>query len=184
MFSFPLTAAARRMGGVGVLVASFVLTSCAAGIPKDALTLSPESMALRQLQTKRFETADEKKLLIGAASILQDLGFTIDESESQLGVVVGSKERDATEAGQVAGAVIMAILFGVATPVDREQRIRASIVTRPVSEGNTTVRVTFQRVVWNDRGQVSKTESLEDPKLYQEFFDKFAKAVFLNANDI
>ena len=173
-----------RALGVGLLAVNIALTGCATKIPKDALTLTPESMALRQLQTKRFETADEKKLLIGASSVLQDLGFTLDESEAKLGVVVGSKDRDATEGGQVAGQIIVAILFGVMTPIDKEQKIRASIVTRPISEGNTAVRVTFQRVVWNDQGLVSKTESLEDPKLYQEFFDKFSKAVFLNANNI
>jgi hypothetical protein len=96
---------------------------------------------------------------------------------------VGSKDRDATEAGQVAGAVMMAVLFGVSTPIDDKQKIRASLVTRPVG-GKTNLRVTFQRLVWNTHGQVSRSESIEDPKIYQDFYEKLSKAVFLEANQI
>jgi hypothetical protein len=162
---------------------SLLLVGCAQQIPKEALQLKEDSMQLRQLQTRSFETTNEKNLLISSASVLQDLGFTIDESKTSLGVIVGSKDRDATEAGQVAGAVMMAVLFGVSTPIDDKQKIRASLVTRPVG-GKTNLRVTFQRLVWNTHGQVSRSESIEDPKIYQEFYEKLSKAVFLEANQI
>ena len=166
-----------------LLAAAMVITGCAQKIPKEALELKPESMQLRQLQTRSFETKDEKKLLNAGAGVLQDLGFNIDESETKLGVIVGSKDRDAVEAGQVAGAVVMAVLFRVNMSVDKNQKIRASVVTRP--NGNkTNLRVTFQRIVWNTQGQVSKTESIEDAKIYQQFFEKLSKSVFLEANEI
>lgn len=160
------------------------LAACAQKIPESALALKPDSMKLKQLQTRKFETTDEKMLLQAAASVLQDLGFNIDESETKLGVVVGSKTRDATEAGQIAGAVIVAILFGVVPPTDDEQKIRASIVSKPIDGKDTAIRITFQRVVWNNHGQVSRTESVEEEPIYTEFFDKFSKAVFLTANAI
>jgi len=46
------------------------------------------------------------------------------------------------------------------------------------------VRVTFQRIVWDIEGNVTRSESLTDPKIYQEFFDKLSKAVFLDAQDL
>jgi len=153
-------------------------------IPKDALLLKTESLQLRQMQTRAFDTTDEKSLLAAASGVLQDLGFTLDESETDLGVLVASKNRDATESGQVVGSVMMAVLFGVSTPVDKEQKIRAALVTSPIDETRTKLRVTFQRIVWNTQGQVSKTESLEDPLMYQEFFDKLSKSVFLEAHEI
>ena len=162
---------------------SLAVTGCAQQIPKEALQLRQESMQLRQLQTRSFETRNEKKLLSSGAAVLQDLGFAIDESETPLGVIVGSKDRDAVEAGQVAGAVMMAVLFGVSMPIDKNQKIRASLVTRPTGK-KTNLRVTFQRVIWNTQGQVSRTESIEDPKIYQEFFEKLSKAVFLEAHEI
>jgi hypothetical protein len=62
--------------------------------------------------------------------------------------------------------------------------IRASLVTHQNEGQRTAARITFQRVVFNTQGQVSKIEGLDDPKLYQEFFDKLAQSVFLTAHSI
>lgn len=176
----------RRFKAIVLSAASLALVACQQPIPKEALQLSPESLQQRQMQTRRFDTADEAKVLAASAAVLQDLGFTIEESHVPLGLVVGSKDRDAVEAGQVVAAVFVAILFGVVTPIDKDQKIRVSLVTRPLS-GDTTgiaTRVTFQRIVRDTRNNVSKIEGLTDEKLYQEFFEKLSKAVFLEANPI
>ncbi len=164
--------------------AMLFLSACNQTIPKSALELSKDSFELRQLQTRSFNTGDEKTLLTSGAGVLQDLGFNIDESETSLGVIVGSKDRDATEAGQVAGAVVIALLGGGAVPIDREQKIRASLITRPNGKKRTNLRITLQRIVWNTQGEISKTESITDPKIYQEFYSKLSKAVFLEAHKI
>jgi hypothetical protein len=178
---------AVRMHAVRAAVVTALLASaaCAPGIPQEALMLSPESLQQRQLQTRRFETMNEGELLSASAAVLQDLGFTIDESETPLGLIVGSKDRDATDAGQVAGAVVMAVLFGVYMPVDKDQKIRVSLVTRPVADsGSINVRVTFQRTVWNTQRQISKIEGLNEPIIYQQFFNKLSESVFLQAHEI
>ena len=114
------------------------------------------------------------------------MGFNIDESETKLGVISSSKTRSAKNAGQITAAVFVALLGGGAMPIDKEQKMRAAVVTRPVGEHGeyTAVRVTFQRVVWNTQGQVTTSESLIDPKIYQEFFDKLSKSIFLEAQEI
>jgi hypothetical protein len=161
------------------------LAACNQTIPPEALQLSPTAMQNRQMQTRRFDTKDEEKLQRSGAQVLQDLGFQIDESETKLGVIVGSKSRDATEVGQIVGSIVLAILVGVHLPTDKNQKIRASLVTKLVDGGNdTTVRVTFQRIVWNTQNQVSKIEGLNEPKLYQEFFDKLQQSVFLTAQEV
>jgi hypothetical protein len=83
------------------------LISCQPHIPKDALSLSPESLQDRQMQTRIFETDNEKLLLVSAALLLQDLGYTIDESEVSCGLIVASRDRDVTDAGQVIGSVLL-----------------------------------------------------------------------------
>jgi hypothetical protein len=161
------------------------LSGCATTktVPPEALKFTPQSLQDRQAQTRRFDTQDEKAMLAAVSGLLQDLGFTLEESDSRLGVLVASKDRDATEAGQVALAVIFAVLTGVPIATDDEQKIRASVVTKPSTEG-LAVRVTFQRIVWNTQGQVSRVEALGDAAAYQDFFEKLSKSVFLEAQEI
>jgi hypothetical protein len=164
---------------------SAVAAGCADKVPREALQLSPESLQNRQLETRKFDTRDERALLVAAAGLLQDMGYTIEESETKLGLIVGSKERDATDAGQVTGAVIMALL-GSDVPYDSQQQIRASLVTRPSpsSPSHTLLRATFQRLVWNNKGVLWKREPIHDAAIYVEFFDKLSKAVFLEAHSL
>ena len=174
------------------LISILIMTGCQT-IPKDALSLSPESFAQHQMQTRKYETNDEAKILAACAGLLQDMGFNLDESETKLGVITSSKMRSAVDAGQQVAAVLLGILVGAPMPTDKEQRMRACVVTRPagkygehspVTVRYILVRVTFQRIVWNTQGQVTKSESLTDPKIYQEFFDKLSKAIFLEAQEI
>ena len=160
------------------------LSACQVSIPPEALQLPEVSLEDRQIQTRKFDTKDEGKILAATASVLQDLGFNLDESETDLGVVVGSKDRDAVEGGQVVGALIFSVLLGAPIPYDYKQKMRASIITRPGSESGIFVRVTFQRIVWNTENRISKLERLNEPKAYQEFFSKLSKAVFLEAHKI
>ncbi len=173
------------------LAVLLVLCGCAQQIPKEALELTPESLASRQLQTRRFDTRDEKALLSASAAVLQDLGFTIEASATELGVIVGSKDLSAVEAGQVAASIFVALLTAVGgRPVvmawDQKQKVRISVISRSSGQDseNTSVRATFQRIVWNTRKEVTKTEALNDPKLYQDFFEKLSKAVFLDAHEL
>lgn len=168
---------------VFVLIGSLLMGGCASGVPKDALALSAESLQRRVLQTRKFDTTDEAKLLSAAVGLIQDLGFTIEGTQAKLGLVTGSKQRDATDGGQVAAAVAIAILLGVSTSVDKDQTIRVSIVTRSSGQ-QTSLRVTFQRAIRNTSGQTTRLEFIADEDIYQEFFQRLSKAVFLEAQKI
>lgn len=167
----------------GVILACGINFGCAERIPRQALAMLPQNLEHRQRSSRRYETTDEGHILSACAGVLQDLGFTLEGSESELGLIVGSKDRSAVEAGQVAGKVMMSVLFGADVPIDRNQKFRASIVTHP-SGAEIVVRVTFQRIVWNDYGQISRLELIDDPEIYQEFFNALSKAVFLEAHEI
>lgn len=168
------------------------ITGCVTTYPKDFLKLSENSLQTRQLQMRQFETTNEKEIISASAGVLQDMGFTLDDSETELGLIVASKDRDATNAGQVTlatMAVILSALGGSSSKafdnIDKVQKIRASVVTKLNAEGDKViVRVTFQRIVWNNRGDVSRMEALKEPELYQGFFEKVSKAIFLEEQKI
>lgn len=161
------------------------LSGCTPKIPKEALMLKPESMQNRQMQTRRFATTDEGHLLNASTALLQDMGFTLEEANAPLGVLVASKMRDATTAGNVTLAVVATLLTRRPVAYDKEQKMRASVVTKLLPNGKEmSVRVTFQRIVFNTQGQVTTAEAIIEPEAYQEFFSKLSKSVFLQANQI
>lgn len=144
---------------------------------------------LRVLQTRQFDTLDEHKLLVAGTQAMQDLGFNITETSSRVGILVGSKQRDARESGQVAGQVALSIglaLFGVYhQPLwDKEQDIVVNLVTMPIeNSAKTEVRVSFERLLTNNHGQLWRTEVILDEEIYQEFFSLFAQSAFLEAEE-
>jgi len=174
-----------------VLALAFGVLGCHNKVPPEALKLSEQSLKFRQLQTRHFD-ACEQTVLSASAAVLQDLGYNIDEAATDLGVIVSSKKRDATHGGQVVGAILVALFTGSVTPVDDTQLIRASLVTNPLKvdenveelQFRTAVRVTFQRIVTNTQGQISRREGIVVEEIYQEFFDKLSQSLFLEAHEI
>jgi hypothetical protein len=112
----------------------------------------------RAAQSRRFDTIDDQLLLQASVGVLQDLGYGIEESRSDLGMVVGSK----------------------ATP----NPIRVQIVVRPAPDQRSSIaRVTFQ-FRHDTHGGFRQDGMVDDALLYQRFFDRLAQSVFLTAHDV
>ena len=236
-----------------MMLCAGMLAGCAPQVPRDALQLAPGSLQDRQMQTRRFETTDRAAMLAAATGVLQDLGFSLEEAEVPLGVLVGSKKRDATSVSQYAGAFLLAALGGGSVPTDSHQTIRVSMVMRENSRpaggsapvqgltpqererirsdlernlsaalrkryspersekvareaaessvaalendmkrllavqtggGDSLVRVTCQRIVFDKEGGISRAEQINDPAIYRQFYEKLSKSVFLEAHEI
>lgn len=136
------------------------------------------------METRKYETGNEIKLLAAGISVLQDMGYSIDSSQKKIGLVTASKKASAVNAGQVALA-ILAALGGTDTAIDTTQKIRVTFVTLPsANKKYFLARITFQRIVWNSRGQITHAETLTDKNLYQGFFNKLSESVFLEAHQI
>ena len=162
--------------------------------------LTQESAQHRALQTRMFETSDEKELMSASAAVLQDLGFQIEESSTEVGMLRAAKERGAREYGQEilqSFIFILGILGGKATiiPVDVHQQISATLVTRrsATDASRFSVRILFHRSVWKGDGNTGdqhippgqqSLEIINDAKIYQQFFAKLSKGVFLEAHKI
>lgn len=172
----------NRRGATAWAVATvWICSLVACTFQPEHLRLTPESLANRQLQTRVFETGDEARVLAASSAVLQDLGFLIDESEQQLGLLVGSKMRSAINPVEVTAMVILAVLAQT-DPIYREKQLmRISLVTTPPADSRTgtSVRVTFQRIVYDNRGGIATRQAIGSPEIYQEFFARLSKALFL-----
>jgi hypothetical protein len=169
-----------------LLLELMFVVGCQATLPERGFQLSESALQQRQLQTRRFDDIDEVTLLAASAGVLQDLGFNLDESETELGLVVASKRRGVNQTTMASIARLLDIIADIEISLDKKQRIRASLVSWPVAnlENSHFVRVTFQRIVWNTENEISRREALTEPALYQRFFDQLSKSVFLEAHSI
>lgn len=135
-----------------------------------------QALNLRSFETRQFDSADEKTLLVAATAALQDLGYTVTESAPAVGVVAASKQRSAREAGQIAAQMVLTVgmaMFGMVNiPTwDESQSIHATVVISPVGTGtDEEARVSFDRYITNNHGQMWRTELITDPKIYSGFF--------------
>ncbi|WP_201620216.1 hypothetical protein [Psychrobacter maritimus] len=169
-----------------IVACALGVTGCATTAPEDLFQVAETSLQDRQLQSRFFETNNEVELLSAGVAVLQDMGYSIDETETKSGVVTASKTVDATNNAQIAGAVLLAVLGGGNMSIDSQQQIKVSFVTLP-SKNNKNgylARATFQRIVTNTQGQVTKAETMKTEELYAEFFNKLSKSVFLEAQKI
>lgn len=204
---------------VALAVAGVIgLSGCVHQIPEGAFDVSPDMMAQRQVESRKFTGISEEEILIASSNVLQDMGFNLENSEVKLGVLTANKQREATNAGEIAGAIIMAALFRVQMPTSKDQTIRVALVIKPATSDSVigtlysgaskaaqpapgkiakgkkadptaatpesyVVRVTFQRIVRRTDNS-TYAETIKDPELYQEFFDKLSKSVFIEAQKI
>ena len=169
----------KRHPFVWLTIMALIVAGCGSSLPKHVLRLTPDTLQNRVLQTRKYEGISEADLLSASTGVIQDLGFIIDESETNLGLMVGSKNRDAPpDATQRTVQVLvttvslfLAVIVAVVTkgeagedvvyvpPVDDYQKLWASIVIRPTSEDDDKthyVRVTFQRIVWDTEGEIDR----------------------------
>ncbi|MGQ0667727.1 MAG: hypothetical protein ACT4O4_11910 [Nitrospiraceae bacterium] len=169
--------------------------------PEAFFHLTAESPAHKAMQTCFFETKNEAELLSASAAVLQDLGFQVEESVQDVGFLRATKERSAREYGQdisrfliwiFSTPLILGRQLPIMIPVDLHQKIAATLVARPLNPEATRqeVRIMFYRVVWKGEGMAGqraippgqqRMEMIRDPVLYQQFFAKLSKAVFLEA---
>lgn len=172
-----------------ILVGALFLAGCVT-VPPNTFVVTPELLQQRQLETRRYDGIKEADLIIASANVLQDLGFNLENSESKLGVLTASKQRDASNGGEIAAAIFIALLGGGATPISKDQTIRVALVVRPVNDSNGKsmveshfVRVTFQRLVRRTDNSVFG-QTLRETELYQDFYERVSKSVFLEAHKI
>ena len=125
-----------------------------------ALSVQPSHGENRLSQARRYDLRDETTLLLAALGVLQDLGYTIDESSRSVGLINGSKRRLNTA-------------------------IRVSLVVKPANDRQATIaRVTFQAITGAANGSQLQAETIIDPAIYNRFFEALSQSLYLEAQQL
>lgn len=156
-----------RVQRVFPLLGVFLLLAGCRSLPESQDYIQPVSLAQRQFQTRLYEAEDDNQVLRAGIAVLLDNGFQINQVESRLGWVHAYKHTTTP------------------TPPGWVWLFYATVVTGPVKErpGVTQVRVTFHE------GRAYAREGwgfhlVDRPVVYQAFFDRLSKALFLEAQRI
>jgi len=112
----------------------------------DPALVKEHQTQLQRTQSRLFDTNDNKLVIRGALSALQDFGFIIDKVDPELGTVTAAK-------------------FG-------KYPMRMTITVKSVSKTQTLVHGDAQY----------NSESIDDPAVYQQFFDALQKSLALAAH--
>ena len=179
--------AQRRSASTGILLMPLLLVAGCAPTASHLLVRPEGVSAQHEFQSRRLETADEKRVLAVCTALLQDMGFQVDEAAAALGVLSASKIRDANRLtsgeriavtvvswGLIAGVYTAPLaLFLMGADSAKPVNIEVGITTRKTSHdgGQVSVNVVFKE----------NTTSINDPEVYREFFDHLSKALFLEA---
>lgn len=68
-----------------------VLGACQTDSRQQVLATSESQLALRQIQSRAFDTTDRDMMLRTVIATLQDLSFVVDKADATLGSVSGTK---------------------------------------------------------------------------------------------
>jgi len=185
---------------IPVLLALLLASCVRMPKPESFFQLDASSAKYKALQSRIVEASKEQELLSASAAVLQDLGFQIEESVADAGMIRAVKERSAREYGQEIKRFFVFVLGVFArtvtlVPVDLHQQIAATLVMYP--EGNSTsrfnVRIVFHRTLWMGDGTsgnqsippgLQTMEMIYDPEIYRQFFARLSKSVFLEIHQI
>ena len=186
-----------KRGRIAATALFAVLLAACQTLPDDAFRLSESALELREIQSRTYEDVTEIEILSASSAVLQDLGYAIDEVEKDLGVLSASKRASARDEAEIIGKIAVdvaqcVLTFGLGCEADMYasandvQDIRITLVVLPDLNEESThrVRVTMQRVVWMKSGDIAEQETIVDAAVYQAFFDKLSKSVFLEKEGV
>lgn len=170
------------------------LSGCATEpYPKSALRLEESTLEVRSLQTRKLAAPSETVILTATIAVLQDMEFNIDRIERPLGVISASKVSDADDSGEKATLFFLDMLCAAGgssgcnhmSKAKDEQHILLTMVVLPSLERSSeySVRVTIQRVIYDQQERISVLERIAAPEVYQEVFDNLRQALFIEVSE-
>jgi hypothetical protein len=137
-------------------------------------------LQIREIETREFDTKDAKLVMKSMMNVFQDEGFVVKNVVLDLGLISAEKNLDIENKGQ---AVLSTMVAGANARWAKQQSVEASANISEFGD-KIRVRVTFQTKKIDNLGNPISVEKVTNPKLYQEFFDKIGKGIFIQQENI
>ncbi|NIY77617.1 hypothetical protein HED22_18345 [Thalassospira sp. HF15] len=149
-----------------LLLAPFLVSACVTkGNQMAAFSSEVSQVQQRKIDSRMFETGDETLVLQAVVGVLLDTGFKVTETNMAQGLISAQKGKSG---------------FGLFAGRD----VRITVTTFKVTESKVRVRATLQDISTGMDPRYIRGEQVRDARVYQEFFDKLAQSLFLEANQV
>jgi hypothetical protein len=155
-----------------------ILPLCLAACEPRTGDVLKTQLQVREFQTRTFDTANTNEVLTAVVEAFQDQGFMVKNVVPQVGLVSATKEVDIEDTGQ---AMLKTLFLGNGAAWRKNTVLEATANVK-TTNGKTKVRANFQEKVLSNLGTLDTVNTLEDPKFYQNFFDKIGKSIFFEKN--
>lgn len=80
---------------IALFIGAFCLAGCATTTPVD-VSGSGTQLQARQIQTRQYDTLNKALTMRSVVATLQDLGFTIDQADAELGTITATRFHEYT----------------------------------------------------------------------------------------
>jgi hypothetical protein len=132
-------------------------------------------LQIRELQTREYPSKDLKQVMKAVIGALQDDGFLIRNADKELGFINALREYDVMDPNS---AFVAQLFEGSRARYEKTSIIEASANVSDFGR-NVRVRIVFQVKIIDNFGMPIDSRTVEDAKMYQDFFVKVDKSVFI-----
>lgn len=151
---------------IAVTFIALGLAGCAFKPPKAEKT----SLEIQAIQAKNFES-DKKIAFNSVVSVMQDLGYIVSSASFETGFITAeSSVKNDTGFWDAMGGV------------RREARVAVTATVEEMKVNSTRIRLNFvsrQKRSAHYGQQANDDTPIQDPKIYQNAFDKIGEAIFI-----
>ena len=164
-----------------IVVSLYAFSGCSS-IPMDAFLLMPSNPEDRQLESRIFATKNGHDLLTDSASILNNMGYTTDLLNADVGLLTATQHK--SEGGL--GSTVVSILSAGLASKDKEQVFKDTFTAMPSHGRNDAfiTRLTLQRLVFNSDGKATSVELITDKATFKLFYERLEAATFIEPDQI
>jgi hypothetical protein len=166
-----------------LLLTATLATGCMGTLPPDAGSLP--ATELRAIQTRTYDQSDAKIMLKTVLDVLQDEGYVVDYGQTELGILHATKT--ITASGDQEFNRTGVFFPGAAGSRSNGGTAKLEATANITTFGTgTKVRISLQRITsfiseyYYGPIIANQAGTIVDAKVYQEFFAKLDRGVFLH----
>ncbi len=167
------------MKNIGVILLC-VFLAILSGCNESKKKVQKSQLEIRQLQTRDFDINDTSIVLKAMLNVLQDDGYMIKQTNTELGFFNAVKEINSENKSEKNWQYFWWGPYGtwVETAI-----IDCTVNVTPYGD-KVRVRANFQRKLMNNKGACQEVTTMENAEFYQEFFNKVDKGIFIEKEKI